>query len=64
MANEKKIAKYQKLFLVGWKMQQLLKNNWKNESDQKKSWKITKKAKKNKDMVLHNGKIIGKKGDL
>lgn len=62
MANEKKIAKYQKLFLSWLEDAATVEEQLKNESDQKKAAKLQKKLKKNKDMVLHNGKIIGQEG--
>ena len=62
MANEKKIAKYQKLFLSWLEDATTVEEQLKNESDQKKVEKLQKKLKKNKDMVLHNGKIIGQEG--
>ena len=62
MANEKKIAKYQKLFLSWLEDAATVEEQLKNESDQKKLLNYKKKLKKNKDMVLHNGKIIGQEG--
>lgn len=62
MANEKKIVKYQKLFLSWLEDAATVEEQLKNESDQKKAAKLQKKLKKNKDMVLHNGKIIGQEG--
>lgn len=62
MANEKKIAKYQKLFLSWLEDATTVEEQLKNESDQKKVEKLQKKLKKNKDMLLHNGKIIGQEG--
>ena len=62
MANEKKIAKYQKLFLSWLEDAATVEAQLKNESDPQKADKLQKKLKKNKDMVLHNGKIIGQKG--
>ena len=62
MANEKKIAKYQKLFLSWLEDAATVEEQLENESDLKKVDKLQKKLKKNKDMVLHNGKIIGQAG--
>lgn len=62
MANEKKIAKYQKLFLSWLEDAVTVEEQLENESDPKKVDKLQKKFKKNKDMVLHNGKIIGQEG--
>ena len=62
MANEKKIAKYQKLFLSWLEDAATVEEQLENESDPKKADKLQKKLKKNKDMVLHNGKIIGQEG--
>lgn len=62
MANEKKIAKYQKLFLSWLEDAATVEEQLENEVDQKKVDKLQKKLKKNKDMVLHNGKIIGQEG--
>lgn len=58
MANEKKIAKYQKLFLSWLEDAVTVEEQLENESDPKKVDKLQKKFKKNKDMVLHNGKIM------
>lgn len=62
MANEKRIAKYQKLFLSWLEDAVTVEEQLENESDPKKVDKLQKKFKKNKDMVLHNGKIIGQEG--
>ena len=62
MANEKKIARYQKLFLSWLEDAATVEAQLENEVDQKKADKLQKKLKKNKDMVLHNGKIIGQEG--
>ena len=62
MANEKKIAKYQKLFLSWLEDVIEIENQLQNAEDNKKIEKLQKKLKKNKDMVVYNGKLIGQEG--
>ena len=59
MANEKKIAKNQKLFLSWLEHVIEVENQLQNAEDNKKIEKLQKKLKKNKDMVVYNGKLIG-----
>lgn len=62
MANEKKIAKSQKLFLSWLEHVVEIENQLQNAEDNKKIEKLQKKLKKNKDMVVYNGKLIGQEG--
>ena len=62
MANEKKIAKSQKLFLSWLEHVIEIENQLQNAEDNKKIEKLQKKLKKNKDMVVYNGKLIGQEG--
>lgn len=62
MANEKKIAKNQKLFLSWLEHVIEIENQLQNAEDNKKIEKLQKKLKKNKDMVVYNGKLIGQEG--
>lgn len=62
MANEKKIAKNQKLFLSWLEHVIEVENQLQNAEDNKKIEKLQKKLKKNKDMVVYNGKLIGQEG--
>ena len=62
MANEKKIAKYQKLFLSWLEHVIEIENQLQNAEDNKKIEKLQKKLKKNRDMVVYNGKLIGQEG--
>ena len=62
MANEKKIAKYQKLFLSWLEDVIEIENQLQNAEDNKKIEKLQKKLKKNKDMIVYNGKLIGQEG--
>ena len=62
MANEKKIAKSQKLFLSWLEHVIEVENQLQNAEDNKKIEKLQKKLKKNKDMVVYNGKLIGQEG--
>ena len=62
MANEKKIAKSQKPFLSWLEHVVEIENQLQNAEDNKKIEKLQKKLKKNKDMVVYNGKLIGQEG--
>ena len=62
MANEKKIAKYQKLLMSFLSAAEDLEKKWMEESDPKKKEKIDKKVQYKKSMVIFCAKDIGKEG--
>lgn len=62
MANEKKIAKYQKLLMSFLSAAEDLEKQWMEESDPKKKEKLDKKAQFKKRMVISCAKDIGKEG--
>ena len=62
MANEKKIAKYQKLLMSFLSAAEDLEKKWMGESDPKKKEKIDKKMQFKKRMVISCAKDIGKEG--
>lgn len=64
MANEKKIAKYQKLFLSWLEDATTVEEQLKNESDQKKVEKLQKKLKKIRIWCFIMARLSAKKGDL
>ncbi len=62
MANEKKIAKYQKLLMSFLSDAEDLEKKWMEESDPKKKEKLNKKAQFKKSMVISCAEDIGKAG--
>ena len=62
MANEKKIAKYQKLLMSFLSAAEDLEKKWMEESDPKKKEKIDKKVQYKRSMVIFCAKDIGKEG--
>ena len=62
MANEKKIAKYQKLLMSFLSAAEDLEKKWMEESDPKKKEKLDKKVQYKKSMVIFCAKDIGKEG--
>ncbi len=62
MANEKKIAKSQKLLMSFLSAAEDLEKKWMEESDPKKKEKLDKKAQFKKRMVISCAKDIGKEG--
>ena len=62
MANEKKIAKYQKLLMSFLSAAEDLEKKWMEESDPKKKEKIDKKMQFKKRMVISCANDIGKEG--
>ena len=62
MANEKKIAKSQKLLMSFLSAAEDLEKQWMEESDPKKKEKLDKKAQFKKRMVISCAKDIGKEG--
>ena len=62
MANEKKIAKYQKLLMSFLSAAEDLEKKWMEESDPKKKQKLDKKVQYKKSMVIFCAKDIGKEG--